>query len=396
MNSPKRILVLFGESQAAPEACYSLIDGGFEVVVACRRKHASPLRRSRLVEVRDVAEPELDYEHTMRDIQQHATELDVEAVLPLDDTSLWLVDRMRGQLKCVVAVPSPSAVSVALDKRLQIDAAREAGFNIPRTFCPSTAKEYSQWTTFPCIVKGALAARPRGAAIGRGRAHFCRDGAAYRGLDAVRSPQESMVVQEWKHGVGVGVFGFRTADGVRAWSGHHRIRMMNPAGSGSSCCESEHPSPETRDRVERLLASIDWHGLFMIELLRDANGTEWFIELNGRAWGSTALARACGLEYPRWAVQDALGALPKLPTSSETRPIRARNLGRELVHLLFVLRGSGRHAGMAWPQRFRTIRDLCAVGQSTRWYNARRGDMRVFVADAFQSVLSQVCRRRGG
>ena len=42
-------------------------------------------------------------------------------------------------------------------------------------------------------------------------------------------------------------------------------------------------------------------------LLRDGEGTAWFMELNGRAWGSMALARRLGHEYPRWAVQAALG-----------------------------------------------------------------------------------------
>ena len=126
--------------------------------------------------------------------------------------------------------------------------------------------------------------------------------------------------------------------------------MMNPAGSGSSCCESEFPSVETQACVERMLESIGWNGLFMIELLRDADGTEWFMELNGRAWGSMALSRAFGLEYPLWAVLDSLDELPELPETKGLEVRRARHLGRELVHLLLVLRGRRRRDGMPWPK----------------------------------------------
>ena len=379
MSSARTILVVFGESQAAPEVCYSLIDGGFDVMVACRKSKATPLRKSRLVVTRDVTSPEKDYQQTTREVLELARNSGAAAVLPLDDTALWLVNKARDQFGCPVATSPPHAVEVALDKRLQIDAAREAGFSIPKTSYPVSTEEVVQWNTFPCIIKGAFAARPEGNAIGRSRAHFCRDDVAIKEVQADIDLNDPVVLQEWKNGVGVGVFGFRTDSGVHAWSAHHRIRMMNPAGSGSSCCESELPSPETRKRVESMLESIGWRGLFMIELLRDAQCTEWFMELNGRAWGSMALARALGMEYPLWAVQDVLGELPVLPECAQETPRRARNLGRELVHLMFVLRGRGRHKGMEWPTRLRTIRNLCGSREGDRWYNARRGDMKVFL-----------------
>ena len=55
----------------------------------------------------------------------------------------------------------------------------------------------------------------------------------------------------------------------------------------------------------------------MIELLRDRDGVAWFMELNGRTWGSLALARRLGLEYPAWAALDALGIAA--PPSGDVR-----------------------------------------------------------------------------
>ena len=43
--------------------------------------------------------------------------------------------------------------------------------------------------------------------------------------------------------------------------------------------------------------------MFMLELLRDAAGTPWFMEVNGRPWGSMALAVRRGFDYPVWAVR---------------------------------------------------------------------------------------------
>jgi hypothetical protein len=53
------------------------------------------------------------------------------------------------------------------------------------------------------------------------------------------------------------------------------------------------------------LKGCNWRGLFMIELLRDPSENLWFIEFNARAWGSMALARRLGFEYPAFCRDDA-------------------------------------------------------------------------------------------
>ena len=90
-----------------------------------------------------------------------------------------------------------------------------------------------------------------------------------------------------------------------ALSGHRRIRMMNPRGSGSSACRSVPVAHDVIDQVRDMISRSRWHGLFMVELLRDDAESPWFMELNGRAWGSMALARHRGYRYPSWAVQAA-------------------------------------------------------------------------------------------
>ena len=131
----------------------------------------------------------------------------------------------------------------------------------------------------------------------------------------------------------------------------------------------------------------------MVELLRDHSGKLWFIEFNGRAWGSMALARRCGLEYPAWAVQTALQ-----PTAAIDIPARrdssivCRHLGRELVHLLFVLRGSKSKALTDWPSFWKTFFRVLRVRRNDRWYNWRSDDRRVFVSDTLSTLRSQLLK----
>jgi carbamoylphosphate synthase large subunit len=164
--------------------------------------------------------------------------------------------------------------------------------------------------------------------------------------------------------------------------------MMNPAGSGSSACESTVPDSELCDRVAEMLAAIGWQGLFMVELMRDDAGAPWFIELNGRAWGSMALARAGGLEYPAWAARLALGeGLGELPASPPVAGRRARHLGRELKHALIVMRGP-RSAAVPWPSRTRTLRDVFSFRRGDRLYNwsGRRADLPLLFDDTVATL----------
>ena len=144
--------------------------------------------------------------------------------------------------------------------------------------------------------------------------------------------------------------------------------------------------------VERFLTSIEWSGLFMVELLRDAEGRAWFMELNGRAWGSMALARRRGFEYPAWNVHAALDPdfVPVEPT--DPPEILARHLGMELAHLAFVARGPQSKALDAWPRLWPTIRAMTRTSRRDRLYNWRRSEPDVLAADTW-SFLRFFARR---
>jgi predicted ATP-grasp superfamily ATP-dependent carboligase len=199
-----------------------------------------------------------------------------------------------------------------------------------------------------------------------------------------------LLIQQFITGCGEGVFGIATEHGIEAWTAHRRIRMMNPHGSGSSACASTDVSPDLRSQVEALMRRSGWKGIFMIELLRDERGKQWFVEMNGRPWGSMALSRRQGFEYPAWQVQSALGE----GTYSQKLPYRSgvlcRHLGRELMHLLFLLRGPKSKAIADWPAFWPTIRSLLSFRSGDGFYNWNVSDPAVFFADTTYTLLNNL------
>lgn len=171
--------------------------------------------------------------------------------------------------------------------------------------------------------------------------------------------------------------------------------MMNPQGSGSSACVSQSVPADLLCQVKKLLRDSGWQGLFMIELLRDSSGKAWFVEVNGRPWGSMALSRRQGLEYPAWHVHLALDPASQEGISTSAAPgIVCRNVGREIMHLLFVLRGPKSRAQRNWPSFWNTLCEVLHVRRGDAFYNWRREDSKVFLADCFNTVHANVFKPR--
>jgi predicted ATP-grasp superfamily ATP-dependent carboligase len=395
----KKVLVAvgFAEAISAPEVVWSLVDAGFKVVAFSRRGRHTALRHSRHVSIHEVTAPEADASKSANDLrdvlavhrgapQEHCV------LLPLDDASLWLCDQISLASDWIMAGACGQCAQFALNKRMQLDCAVAAGFNVPQSLVISTAEELASYSRYlPLILRPVDAAAVQGERLRKGRNWICSDDAELaRAVSAWRGSYP-LLAQPYLEGTGEGIFGLATGSGVVAWSAHRRLRMMNPHGSGSSACVSQDVPETVIKPVERLIASSGWRGLFMVELLRDRDEKRWFVEFNGRAWGSTALSRRQGFEYPAWTVHLALDPQFTPDCKADVRePIVCRNLGRELMHVLFVARGPKSRAIRRWPSILETLYGVLRIQRHSFFYNWRPDDWRVFFMDCWYTIRNQM------
>jgi predicted ATP-grasp superfamily ATP-dependent carboligase len=395
------IIIGFAEALSAPEVAWSLLDHGFEVLAFSRRGHHAALQSSRFVRMFHITSPESDIKAAETELKEMISSLRLSSgsvlVMPLDDQALWLCGRCGSIHETHLVGPQGKALEAALDKRRQFELARESDFLVPICQFVDTRSDLLHTDVpFPMVFKPALAASATADKLSKGQAWICAN--AYELENAVKrwSGNGPMILQHFVQGTGEGVFGLRTDEGVTAWSSHRRVRMMNPHGSGASACTPiANISQEIKAACEKFLKNCDWRGLFMIELLRDSSGKLWFIEFNGRPWGSMALARRQGFEYPAWSAQlklnpKAVLLVPQGPTHINL----CRHLGREMVHLLFVLRGAKTTALKQWPSIGKTIRDIFKIGKNDCLYNWRKNDSKVFISDCLGTVWDQMARKR--
>lgn len=393
------VVTVFAEALSAPEVAWSLLDAGFDVRSIARRGRGSALRHSRKVVCHEICPPEQDMAQALRDMVSLLDSLRDPhngpiLLFPLDDTAVWMCNELTRNESWILVGPGKSSADLALNKHQQTRLASEAGFKVPETGVASSVDQaiaLSEQISFPLVLKPVECTPVRdGRKIAR-RTWICANANEFNVVLREWNESIPLLLQKYIVGVGEGVFGLASPDGVQAWSAHRRLRMMNPHGSGASACVSIPVDPSVRRKTEALIGTAKWTGLFMIELLRDRAGEAWFVELNGRPWGSMALARRQGLEYPAWGASLALAHGSHVSTGEAAAPgLVCRNLGRELMHLLFVIRGPKSAAIVDWPSIWTALRAIMPSTRGERYYNWRRDDKRVFFADCFYTLRNNL------
>ncbi len=299
------VCIGFAEALSAPEVAWSLVDAGYRVRAFARRGQRSSLRHSRHVQIVDVTPPEKDSRAAQAELSAllaTISEDDIQQVMmPLDDAAVWLSGQIELPKGWIWAGAGPELAPVVLDKWFQTRIAIDSGFAVPPTVRTSTVEEVlAHVDQLPLILRSARAVWEQD---GRIRGGPNQTFANRKELESVLRQWNGaypVLLQPFVQGTGEGIFGIATSAGVQAWSAHRRIRMVNPKGSGSSACMATEVPADLREPVQNFIRQARWRGIFMVEILRDASGTPWFVEFNGRAWGSMALSRRRGFEYPAW------------------------------------------------------------------------------------------------
>ena len=396
-SAPATVVIGFAKSLSAPEVVWSLADHGYTVVAFTRRGRRSALRYSHYVRLFEITAPEQDLAQSMADLKLEVERISATTgpvvMMPLDDAALWLCGRTEFNGGVTIAGPRGGRVEVALNKQKQFELAQSSGFSVPSAeYVEKPGDVRIEDIKFPVVFKPAAAVVRDGDKLGKGQGWICSDQAELESALAAWAGRAPMLLQQFVHGVGEGIFGLATERGVVAWSGHRRLRMMNPHGSGASACAvAPEANASTKAAVGRFLAGCGWRGLFMIEMLRDQSGKLWFIEFNGRCWGSMALARRAGLDYPAWAVQIALAPDTEVRVPQVRKGAQiCRHLGREMLYLLFVLRGSRSKALTNWPSIWSACIQVLRIGRNDRWYNWRKDDAMVFFSDCYGTIRDQL------
>lgn len=334
-----KILVTDGEARAALAAVRSLGSAGHTVHVASVRP-GSLAGASRFASSEHaIGDPALEPGAWSERLEAEARAMDAELLLPVSEIALGTVYAFGIEQRWAVACPAREAYEMAVDKHALLARAEKHGLDIPRSILVAGRGEL---TELPVAFAYPVVLKPRRSRLlvdERWEAPEVRILRSAEDLRAAREDPElcgELLLQEFVPGNGEGVFLLASAGRTLASFAHRRLREKPPTGGQSVLRESIVPDPAVLASSERLIESLAWTGVAMVEFRRTPDGRAVLMEMNPRLWGSLQLAIDAGVDFPALLVALQQGEAPETP---EPRiGVRTRWLLGDLDHLLISLR----------------------------------------------------------
>lgn len=352
-----RVLVTDGHELAGLATARSVGRGGFEVVVAVPpRRDREAVARSRWVSA--VVESPDPWEESGRFeewLGAQAAGGDFAATFPVSEASLVAAVALGGDAGIAgvpVVMPDASSRRMSLSKDHATRVAAEAGLAVPVTVTWYADGEFDDaaiagWA-YPFLVKSDNC-HTSVSTYRRGRTWMVH------GPDELRVVRLGLsglacraIAQQPVPGRGVSACVY-AEDGVPLLTFGHRRMHEVPWTGGWSSLRAAHHDPALLAQGHALLAHARYTGLAMVELRQEGEGTAYFLEVNGRPWGSLALALHAGADFPllalrrtleRAAAADIAAPMPA-PDAPAARQVVCMNLvPGELDHLRSVVRSS--------------------------------------------------------
>ncbi len=220
-----------------------------------------------------------------------------EVLIPISTDSMIPISKNIHKFQEITKVPIPeyTKLEIANDKELTLRLGEEVGLNIPKSTTVRNVEELENITkdiNYPVVIKH----RRSSGAQGVGYAYSPHDLISkYKKMSHI---QEKPIIQEYIEGQGYGFFAlFNENSKPIATFVHKRIREYPITGGQSTFCESVINPKVYRDGM-KLLKSLDWYGLAMVEFKQNKEGKPFLMEINPRFWGSMPLAIESGVDFP--------------------------------------------------------------------------------------------------
>jgi predicted ATP-grasp superfamily ATP-dependent carboligase/protein-tyrosine-phosphatase len=296
-----RVLVLGDSDLAALAIVRSLGRLGLEVHLASFE--GSPVtRHSRYVAQRHaLGHPLADEAGFVDALRRLLAATTFDLVVPTSDKSLVPLMAYREEISRLsrFVAPDPAGFRVTNRKDETLELAARCGLRVPQTVRVEDPSEAGRTTLpfpFPVVLKPIVSHIAGRAERLRVRVAHSMDELAQRLPEmAAASP---VLVQEFCPGTGLGLSVLARHGEVTAAFQHERVHEP-PEGGAGSYRRSARLSSDLLEPVQRFCREVAWDGPAMFEFKQHDGGQPVLMEVNGRFWGSLALAIHAGVDFPR-------------------------------------------------------------------------------------------------
>ncbi|MDS0473691.1 carboxylate--amine ligase [Natrinema sp. 1APR25-10V2] len=314
-------VVVPGIDAPSTVACLrSLRPRGVRTIVGSESRSTPAAASSHRDEFVSLPDPETDLAAYGDALLSLAERPDVETIVPVREEDVYVLADRKAAFADEIATPWPDFETLRrVQDRVELfEAADAAGVEAPAT---SLIDEWDDWDRETIVKPRYTVAAPAYLGSGFDRAEigsteYQRPGTRPDPSTEVETRGHVPLVQERiPDSREFGFFALYDRGDPVATFQHCQRRGWEYCGGPSAYRESVHiPELETAGRA--LLGELEWHGLAMVEFLRDpADGEFKLMEINPRFWSSLPFSVRAGADFPYYYWQLATDEpIPSDPT----------------------------------------------------------------------------------
>lgn len=387
-----RVLVLGDNDRAGLASVRSLGRAGLQVHLVAFEPGAAA-RRSRYVHrIHRLGQPLEDPPRFAERVLELLDQQRFDLALPTSDKALVPLMPYREELNertCFVA-PDEAGFEATYYKHVTLAVARRLGIPTPRTRIVRAFADLGDLAdryAFPLVLKPTCSVVT--GTSGRNEVRIVRDPEELRDTLPAFLERGPVLVQEFCRGHGVGINVLAHQGEVVAAFQHRRVH--EPRDGGASSYRMSVPlSADLLAAARRFCGDLRWTGPAMLEFKQDpASGAAVLMEVNGRLWGSLALAIHAGVDFPR-LIYDVLVRGERVPVFNYRVPCYVRHTTADADWLLTHLRSA---KGRDTLRQVDWQRELTAIGQGAVGYDLEAIDDRLPALAAWLELARDKCHK---
>lgn len=300
--------------------------------------------------------PKRDVSKFIQDVNYYSAKFATDCIFPTSEAAIMACNQCRKELHSIPIIPRERDIEVIFSKAKTLELARSVGMDMPATVL------ITPWNVgiidsialrLPVVIKSEsseVMLSSRAATSKKTAYAFSREEMKAE-CESRLSAGQSVLLQEFIDGYGVGISGLFAEGRPVALLGHRRVRESNPCGGPSAVAETIELDAQLLQQSTALLEKIGFTGPAMVEYKVDRrDGHPYLMEINGRFWGSILLASAAGLDLPYlyWKMLNGMEIKPE--EKQYQVGVRGRYLVGDTKCLLLCLKGKPKH----WPGEIAT------------------------------------------
>lgn len=288
MGEKIRVLITDAGYKHTLGAVRSLGKAGYYVIAMDSHKLAQSFF-SRYCREKVICPPSKEEKEFIAFLKKYLQNNSVDVLIPIGYNSTVAISRNKSELLPYTRIPVADYESlvIAADKEKTLDCARNLGIPTPHQYFTTNEIE-----KFPVVVKGVFES---------GNILYVNSK-----KELIKTQFNKSIIQEYIPGEGFGFYALFNRGALKAFFMHKRVREYPITGGASTCAMSIY-SEELMSYGLKLLQSLNWHGIAMVEFKKDSRDGQFkLMEINPKFWGSLDLSIASGVDFPKLLVDMAM------------------------------------------------------------------------------------------